>query len=255
MILGILTAEMLADRHYPVEAWACDGLELRADGLPVDVILPALRDFFIEKKERAFKGPVFFTLRLQRDGGAWENGNAAVREAVWQSILESAHLPDFFDLEIQEAASLSDKLPEWRALGVKVVLSHHDFVGEGFAEWERLLDSMRGIKPDAVKFAVTVQSSHEAASLLDFARQVSAEFPLSCVLAMGEIGKATRIASPLLGCPVTYAFLGQGSVAPGQLSAGTLRRCFEKKEGRPAPSAAGKDWIDWAGKTLKDVNG
>ena len=42
LILGILTAPMLAERRYPESVWNCDGVELRADGLSAGGVLQIL---------------------------------------------------------------------------------------------------------------------------------------------------------------------------------------------------------------------
>ncbi len=255
LILGILTAPMLADCRYPEDVWICGGIELRADGLPLDAILPALEAFVLEKKKRGFEGLVFFTLRLQRDGGAWENSRSRERESLWFALAGMQNPPcDFLDIEIEEVASLGPKA--WNLLrenGLQILLSHHSFVVEKPSDWEAQLVLMNACRPDAVKFAVTVDDSTMAASLLGFARKVAEKFPLSCVLGMGEAGCATRVTAPLLGCPITYAFLGDRAVAPGQLSVKNLRTLLMRVEERPAPDASEEQWIKWAEKGIREI--
>ena len=256
MILGILTASMLAERRYPEGVWDCDGIELRADGLPATAVVSAGQDFNTEKKRHSFNGPVFFTLRLQRDGGAWENARATEREPLWTALAESSNLLcDYLDIEIQEVGLLDwNTLKKFRAAGLKLLLSHHSFVAETTGDWEKLLALMRGYHPDAVKFAVTTEDSQKAGDLLRFAKQVAREFHVSCVIAMGEAGRATRVASPFLGCPITYAFLESSAVAPGQLSVKVLRYCFAQTQGKPAQDSSEKEWIAWVEQTLRDAN-
>jgi 3-dehydroquinate dehydratase len=110
---------------------------------------------------------------------------------------------------------------------------------------------MRAFKPDGVKFAVTPVSD-QVSALLDFARKVGAEFPASCVLGMGVAGMNTRLVSPLLGCPFTYGYLGEGPVAPGQLDVESMKVLFERASrpdaDRPALDAPAAVWLDWANK-------
>ena len=257
LILGIVTARMLAARRYPPTAWECGGVELRADGLPGKDVIPALASFAAEKARRNFTGPIIFTLRLRRDGGVWEDGRSREREPLWRALAvrsrQSAPLCDLLDIEIEEAGFLSPEVRgELWGSGVKVMLSHHDFVPNGIAIWEKNLAAMRDFHPHAVKFAVTPGSAGEVALLLWFARRVSDEFPLSCAMGMGEMGRGTRVVSPLLGCPITYAFLEDGPVAPGQLALPVLRACLAQAEGRPALEAPDEQWMDWARRAIRE---
>jgi len=49
-------------------------------------------------------------------------------------------------------------------------------------------------------------------------------------IAMGELGRYTRVVAPLLGSPITYAFLGDES-APGQLDVKHTQMIIEKLMG------------------------
>lgn len=247
-ILGIVTAEMLLQRRYPDALWRCGGVELRADGVPPDRIAGAVSDFDNEKGRRGFTGPVFFTLRLERDGGAWADAVAYERNAVWESLPPGTF--DWADLEVEELGRIApETLDSLRSSGVKILLSHHAFAPEEPSAWEAHLETMRAFRPEGVKFAVTPNAG-QVPALLEFARRIGAEFPDSCVLGMGAYGTVTRLVAPLLGCPFTYGFLGQGPVAPGQISVGDMNAFFERASGsgtaRPAQDAPVERWIDWA---------
>jgi 3-dehydroquinate dehydratase-1 len=245
-ILGVVNAEMLARRRWPDALWQCGGVELRADGLPPDDIAGTVADFDAEKGRRGFAGPVFFTLRLRRDGGAWEDGAAAERSAVWESLPPGTC--DWADLEIEEIARVTPTaLDSLQSSGVKILLSHHAFSPEEPPAWDALLDAMRGFRPDGVKFAVTLRDRAHAEDLLRLARRVAAEFPAAGVLGMGAAGSLTRLISPLRGCPFTYGYLGAEQGAPGQLPAAAMRAFFAEAAGaHPAADAAEAVWLDWA---------
>jgi 3-dehydroquinate dehydratase type I len=253
-ILGILTAEMLASRRYPEDLWTCGGVELRADGVPFPDILPVLRDFTAEKNRQAFDGPVVFTLRLRRDGGAWEDSAARERESIWQALPPGSC--DFADLEIEEIAGIgAGTLDALRRAGIGVLLSHHAFSPESPGAWPPLLNSMRRFHPAGVKFAVSVEPRNLPA-LLALARQVAAEFPISCVLGMGPAGTSTRVLSPLLGCPLTYGYFGAGPMAPGQLPVETMKEFFRwAPESFPGPGASDPELLAWADALLRQALG
>jgi len=249
-ILGIVTAGMLAKRQYPAALWTCGGVELRADGpdvLPTDAIAGAVADFDEEKGRRGFTGPVIFTLRLQRDGGAWPDAQAPARNAVWTSLPPGTCT--WVDLEIEQVDGVAvEALDSLRSSGVKILLSHHAFGPEEASVWEKHLHAMRALKPDGVKFAVS-PGSDQIPALLGFARRVGAEYPESCVLGMGAEASVTRVLSPLLGCPFTYGYLGEGAVAPGQLSVPVMREFFARAAtDAPTPdlNAPASQWIAWA---------
>jgi 3-dehydroquinate dehydratase type I len=250
-ILGVVDATMLARREWPAALWTCGGVELRADGMPPEAIADAVSDFDTERVRRGFKGPVLLTLRLRRDGGAWEDAAAATRNAVWESLPPGTC--DWVDLEVEEAARIADSAPEaldsLRSSGVKILLSHHAFAPEEPAVWDALLVAMRAFRPDGVKFAVAVQDDAHAEALLDFARRVAPEFPDSCVFGMGAPGSGTRLASPLLGCPYTYGYLGKEPGAPGQLPAASMRAFFADvaaDASRPGLGTPSAEWLAWA---------
>jgi 3-dehydroquinate dehydratase type I len=257
-ILGILTAEMLASRRYPEDLWTCGGVELRADGVPFPDILPVLQDFTAEKNRQAFDGPVVFTLRLRRDGGAWEDSAARERESIWRALPPGSC--DFADLEIEEIDGVgADTVEALRRAGIGILLSHHVFAppagdaAAAFAAWNRTLDKMRGHHPAGVKVAVALDADASAArpqaeALLHLARRIAGEYPISCVLGMGEWGRLTRLVCPLLGCPLTYGYLGHKAVAPGQLPAHGMRRFFQRAraEGHPPDGTSEGGWLDWA---------
>ena len=242
---------MLRDRYYPESLWRCGGAEIRADGIPGTEILTAVDDFLKEKQRRNHPGLTVLTLRLRRDGGSWEDENAGMREDIWRTVAAAAHHPDFVDIEIESAPHLS--LETWKALRdakIGILMSHHAFAPEDPAVWERYLAAMREYHPEAVKFAVWPSDRAALIALLQFTRLVAAAFPLSCVLGMGQVGRPTRLAGPLRGCPIAYGYLENGPVAPGQISADQLRNVFSRYENGPGSDKLVEEWINWADERL-----
>jgi 3-dehydroquinate dehydratase type I len=225
--LGIVTAEMLRARSFPDALWTCGGVELRADGVPPHEIPEAVADFTAEKERRGFSGPVVFTLRLERDGGAWKNGEASARERVWRAL--PAGSCDIVDLEVEEIFGIDpETVAGLRASGLKILLSHHAFAPEPREEWGRVFQVMQKRDPDLVKFALMVPDEDAARDLVIFAGLVAAFYPGSCVMGMGAAGSLTRLASPLMGCSLTYGYLGSVPVAPGQLSVAEMNAAFAR---------------------------
>jgi 3-dehydroquinate dehydratase-1 len=99
--------------------------------------------------------------------------------------------------------------------------------GDGFregiirAELERTIILARSFGADIVKIACLVRARRDSARLLGL---LDSATPL-IVVGMGEKGKLTRLAAPLLGSVFTYASLGEGKeTAEGQWEAASLRR-------------------------------
>jgi 3-dehydroquinate dehydratase I len=270
-IIGIVTASNRSDPSMWEALKLCDIAELRADGFPPGSVVEEARAFRRESRLKLGR-PIetLLTLRLQRDGGAWPDSQAALREPIWQSLgLDGTGsdgepggqgpggqgpLCEWIDVEVEEFASLSYKTRSLLRSGrARLLLSHHDFrrcrPREGLAA---LMGEMRTHDPDGMKFAVTCENRRDLAELLAFARDLAEATPNGCALSMGAPGRASRVLGPVLGCP--FAYLTGGAVAPGQLSAGELRAFFEglKADGLDAAALAERrgaenmELVDWA---------
>lgn len=254
-IIGIVTS---ANRNDPA-MWdalaACDIAEFRGDLFDPDRVREEFLAFKSDLSRRGLSIEILFTLRLQKDGGAWPDDHADRREAIWEGLGFAGHEPgsDWIDIEIEHYPGLPAAFRRGlERSGAKLILSHHDF--EGCPEPDALRgmrEDMLGHDPDAVKFAVTCADRGQVLDLLAFAREAAADGPEACVLSMGETGRATRVLGPVLGCPLTYGFLIGGSVAPGQLSAAALARLLEAFSAELDPGAVARpgseaQLLDWA---------
>ncbi len=128
----------------------------------------------------------------------------------------------FVDVEIESPKWLKDKVVgAARRSGCQVIVSYHDFEGTpSKSELDAIVSDCFDAGADIAKVVCQVRSHMEGArllALLDSDRQVIA-------FGMGEAGKVTRIAGPLLGSPFTYASRSKGlETAKGQLDGERLR--------------------------------
>ena len=104
------------------------------------------------------------------------------------------------------------------------ILSHHDFdATPEKGELEDILDSCYDRGGDVAKIATRVDSREEALRLLSL-------YGLSgrkVILGMGDEGRITRVAAPLLGGEFTFAAPGRGGeTAPGQLDFEQLQTIY-----------------------------
>lgn len=248
-IIGIVTSRNIGDPETFAALADCDAVELRADGLEPDRIPSALRA--LRAVPAGFGGrplEIIVTLRLRRDGGAWDDARAAARESVWLSLLEGS---DAFggrvDVEAEEIAGLSPRLRAALARGpAGLIVSSHDFRRcPSAADLGGRLESARRAG-GGFKAAVTCASRDEILALLAFAREAGRAASWASVFSMGEAGSATRVLSPLLGCAYAYGHLSGGAVAPGQLSTRALRAFYRDLPARDWAAAPLPDLLAWA---------
>lgn len=129
----------------------------------------------------------------------------------------------FVDIEIEANPRFRDRLiAAARARDCKVIVSHHDFRRTPpRAELEAAVDRAFASGADIAKIACRVRVLRDNARLLGL---LDRDLPL-VVVGMGNMGRLTRIAAPLLGSLFTYATLSEGKeTAEGQMAAAPLER-------------------------------
>lgn len=131
----------------------------------------------------------------------------------------------FVDIELEaEEEYRKVLLDNAKNKGCKVIISHHDFEGTpGKDELEKIVKNCFESGADIAKIACKVNSEKDNARLLGLLgsdKQI-------VVIGMGEKGRITRLAAPLLGSPFTFAALGKGKeTAEGQMTADEMKRIY-----------------------------
>ncbi len=190
----------------------CDLIELRVDLLGPDA---PWRE--AARRWKSAGRPVLLTIRHAREGGAWSGDEAERAERYRQA------LGDVSAIDVELSSGLLRQLQaEARADGVRTLASFHDFAGTPAAgDLDLIVRQGRAAGADVVKIATFTRQPDELARL---ARLPAAYPEVSiCVLGMGPLGPESRLSLPLAGSCLTYGYLDTPS-APGQLSAGELRR-------------------------------
>lgn len=135
----------------------------------------------------------------------------------------------YIDISIENGGDFRQPLmAAAREHGCRVILSHHDY------QSTPPLDSLKEIiancfnqGADICKIACQVLNQADAARLLSLYDQPGIPPESLIALGMGDIGRITRIAGPLLAAPFTYAAFSDGmETAPGQLDRVTLSQIF-----------------------------
>ncbi len=140
----------------------------------------------------------------------------------------SSGVPAAIDVEIDraEAGSL---IASAREAGVPVVASHHNF--ESTDSSERLLKTfavMSEAGADVAKVAMMPQTPADVLRLLEATAAADASLPVPVLgIAMGLLGRTSRIMGADFGSCATFAQIGRAS-APGQIEASVLAEILDR---------------------------
>jgi 3-dehydroquinate dehydratase type I len=106
-------------------------------------------------------------------------------------------------------------MAEAHRLKRKVIVSWHCFdATPDEAYLHGLIDEMFDTGADIVKIACMSNSATDCARVLG----LYAKYTNLVALSMGETGRLSRLAAPILGAPFTFASLGGQETAPGQIA-------------------------------------
>ncbi|MCG2783405.1 MAG: type I 3-dehydroquinate dehydratase [Candidatus Altiarchaeales archaeon] len=157
----------------------------------------------------------------------FEGGNFAGPEEERIDILRKAlEFSSHVTIELKTETNLRDPLiREARGKGVKVIISHHDFNSTpGKEEILSVLKQEEEAGADIAKVAFMPKNHADVLNILAAVTENPTKIPVIAI-AMGELGKASRILGPALGSYLTYASTGKGrESAPGQLTVEELKR-------------------------------
>ncbi|MDH7513996.1 MAG: type I 3-dehydroquinate dehydratase [Clostridiales bacterium] len=147
------------------------------------------------------------------------------REGILLEAIRSG--AKYVDLELESSKFFKQRiLREARQRGCQVIMSYHDFRRTPAKEkLRRAMDKCFSQGADIVKIACQVNSRRDVFRILSLYENQNAEQGRIVALGMGEKGKLTRVAALLLGSPLTYASLKEGSeTAEGQIDYKSLKK-------------------------------
>lgn len=158
-----------------------------------------------------------------------QNGKFSGTETQRQKILIDAARNGFtyvdVDLGTPNQTDLISKLHE---AGAKVIISFHDFEQTpSLSKLDMVLDEEVALGADICKIITTARTVKDNLIVLDFVSQASKKVKLVC-FAMGELGKHSRLASPVFGAFFTFASLDEKrKTAKGQLTIPEMHIAYE----------------------------
>ncbi|HEX3014229.1 MAG TPA: type I 3-dehydroquinate dehydratase [Methanobacterium sp.] len=190
--------------------FGADILELRID---------ALEDPDPDEVQQLIKDidyPTIATNRIQSEGGFF-NGSEEERTSI---LIKAAKYADIIDIELQTDEKMRDEVIK---ASKSTIISYHDF--QKTPSFEELLDIVKKEKEigNIAKFAVMPNDYKDTLTVLN----VLSEVQNTIGIAMGDLGKYTRIVAPIFGSPITFASIDRES-APGQLDINTTKDILRK---------------------------
>lgn len=196
------------DSAIKAKKLGADVIELRVDLLEEDAL-----QTLSELKKLGM--PVIITNRMKKEGGSWI-GSEAQRI---QKLLSLLPLADAVDIEL--CAEERDTVVK-RAKSAKktVIISTHDFEKTPEpAVMAGIIDESFEAGADVAKLAVTANSLRDVLHLLEVTLNSKGKI---CTIAMGGMGRHSRVIAPIYGSVMTYGYVDEPT-APGQFRVDELK--------------------------------
>jgi len=134
---------------------------------------------------------------------------------------------EYVDVELS-SPKLKGIVKELSLLGVKPIVSFHDFNSPlSLSELNSILKREIASGADVCKIVTTAKRIEDNLTILNFTSTACSKAKIVC-FAMGELGKISRLLSPLFGGFFTFASLERGSeTASGQMTIQEMKAAYE----------------------------
>jgi 3-dehydroquinate dehydratase type I len=134
---------------------------------------------------------------------------------------------EYVDVELS-TPKLKTFVKEVNELGSKPIVSFHEFNGSlSSSELNSILEREISSGADVCKIVTTAKRIEDNLTILNFTSAASSKTKLVC-FCMGELGKVSRLLSPLFGGFFTFASLERGSeTASGQMTIQEMKAAYE----------------------------
>lgn len=179
----------------------------------------------IVKKLKTFVlNPIIATIRDKKEGGETEISEDA-RYEIFENIIGYVNC---IDIEIN--SGLFKRVCSFVHSNKKIVIgSYHNFGNTPSLKMlEKILEKGKKGKADIVKIAVTANSKDDVARLVDFTIKNRGKNIVT--IAMGDIGRVSRVLNPMLGSLLAYGYVTAPS-AIGQPSVNEITEIYRPLRG------------------------
>ena len=136
----------------------------------------------------------------------------------------------YVDLDLSNP-KLKEQIKELNALGAKTIASFHKFDGpQSTPEMNSILEKEIDSGCNVCKIIATAKQIEDNLTTLNFVSANSSKANFVC-FCMGELGKVSRLLSPMFGAFFTFASLEKGSeTASGQMSIQEMKTAYKLLE-------------------------
>lgn len=218
IVVPIMPRSLEEAEAIDVEALAeADLIEWRADYLPKEDILRVAPAIF----EKCNGKEVIFTIRTSREGGYLDLADQEYVNLIKE--VAALYQPDYIDFEYYSYRSVFEQMLDFPNL----VLSYHNFE-ETPANYLEIMSELTSLSPAVVKMAVMANTEQDVLDVMNYTRgfkSLNTE-QIFATIAMGHLGKLTRISGVITGSCWTFASLNETS-APGQMSLSNTRKFLD----------------------------
>jgi 3-dehydroquinate dehydratase-1 len=210
------TVDEAFDLIEKAEAQHADLIEIRLDSLK--------NHDKIADIPRCSKTPLIATNKSMEHHGKF-SGSEDERKKILMDAAKNGFEYVDIDLFTPKMRELTGNLHE---VGAKPIVSFHDF--DRTPELSRLnkvLEEEIGWGADVCKIVTKARRVEDNLTILDFVSKASKKAKIVC-FAMGELGKPSRLLSPVFGAFFTFASIDEKrKTAKGQLTIQEMRRAYE----------------------------
>lgn len=231
LVMGKNKAEVLEETKKAVGSKA-DLIEWRADSLREGEFDEDFHnEILAEMRKIIGEMPIIYTFRTEAEGGK-EIENEKYKDLILS--VANAGITDLIDIEIfsfkLKARDIIDEIHSFT--DVRVIGSYHDFEGTpDTAELVYRLSVIDNCNADILKIATMPRKKKDVmrimtATILTYTRPNPK--PIISI-AMGNMGRVTRLLGEFTGSAITFASIGKSS-APGQMEIDKVREILDKLE-------------------------
>ncbi len=170
------------------------------------------------EKLSKYNKPIIITNRKKYEGGAFD-GTDEERIEIMESLMNSADCIDCIDIELSTESRIAGRLIlHARSMGIKTIISHHDFNRTPSDEDIRNIINRELDFGDIAKIAFKINDAEDILRIYGISLEISNDRSKPIIsIPMGH--PIARIAGILFRSQILYA----GNIAPGQLSARNIR--------------------------------
>jgi 3-dehydroquinate dehydratase type I len=134
---------------------------------------------------------------------------------------------EYVDVDVS-TQNMKELIASLHEVGTKPIVSFHDFnCTPNLPQLNKVLEQEIAVGAGVCKIVTTARRVEDNLTVLDFTSKASKDVKLVC-FAMGELGKPSRLLSPLFGAFFTFASLDEKrKTAKGQLTIQEMRLAYE----------------------------